>query len=77
MSYAKSNGIAEYTYLPHHKSFSEESSRTTRLSLGDRPVLAPERVASAPVEVTNDPLSYLIACSYSSASFGLVFFFCL
>ena len=42
-------------------------SLTTRLSLGDRPVLAPERVANAPLDVMKDPCSYLMACSYSSA----------
>jgi hypothetical protein len=60
--------LDEYAYLPHHKSSWEESSLTTRLSRGDRPVLAPERVARAPVEVMKDPFSYLIACSYSSSN---------
>ena len=55
------------THFPHHRSCSVVSSRTTRLSLGDRPVLAPERVARAPLDVMKEPCSYLIACSYSSA----------
>lgn len=53
--------------MPHQSSCAEASSLTMRLSLGDRPVLAPDSVASAPVDVMNDPFSYLIACSYSSA----------
>jgi hypothetical protein len=44
------------------------------LSLGERPVLAPDSVASAPVDVMNEPFSYLIACSYSSV-FVFVFVF--
>ena len=51
------------THFPHQSSFSVTSSLTTRLSLGERPVLAPDSVANAPVEVMNDPFSYLIACS--------------
>ena len=54
------------TYFPHHKSSFEVSSFTTRLSLGDRPVLAPDSVASAPVDVMYEPFSNLIACSYNS-----------
>jgi hypothetical protein len=52
--------------LPHQSSCAAASSLTTRLSLGERPVLAPDSVASAPVDVMNEPFSYLIACSYSS-----------
>lgn len=51
------------THFPHQRSFSVVSSLTTLLSLGDRPVFAPERVANAPVDVMNDPFSYFIACS--------------
>jgi hypothetical protein len=51
---------------PHHSSCAATLSLTTRLSLGDRPVLAPDSVASAPVDVMNEPFSYSIACSYSS-----------
>lgn len=51
------------TYFPHQRSSSVVSSLTTRLSLGERPVFAPERVASAPVDVMNDPFSYFMACS--------------
>jgi hypothetical protein len=54
------------TYFPHQSSLSVTSSLTTRLSLGERPVLAPESVANAPLDVTKDPFSYLIACSYNS-----------
>ena len=54
------------TYFPHQSSSSVVSSLTTRLSLGDRPVFAPDRVAKAPLAVINVPFSYLIACSYSS-----------
>ena len=54
------------THFPHQSSLSVFSSLTTRLSFGDRPVLAPERVASAPTEVKNEPFSYLMACSYNS-----------
>ena len=54
------------THLPHQSSCAAASSLTTRLSLGERPVLAPDSVASAPVDVMNEPFSYLIACSYSS-----------
>lgn len=57
----------EITHFPHQRSASVTSSFTTRLSLGDRPVLAPESVAKAPVAVMKDPFSYFIACSYSSA----------
>jgi len=39
------------------------SSLTTRLSLGDLPVFAPESVAKAPDDAMNEPFSYLIACS--------------
>ena len=56
------------TYFPHQSSDAVVSSLTTRLSLGDRPVLAPDNVANAPVDVTNDPFSYFIACSYNSAN---------
>lgn len=56
------------TYFPHQSSDAVVSSLTTRLSLGDRPVLAPDNVANAPFDVTNDPFSYFIACSYSSAN---------
>jgi hypothetical protein len=42
--------------------------------LGARPVLAPDSVASAPVDVMNEPLLHLIACSYSSVfGFDLIF----
>ena len=53
MSALKSRG----TYFPHHMSSFEVSSFTTRLSLGDRPVLAPDSVASAPVDVMYEPFS--------------------
>ena len=55
--------MVKNAYFPHQSSFSVALSLTTRLSLGDRPVLAPESVANAPLEVINDPFSYLIACS--------------
>lgn len=55
-----------WTYFPHQSSFAVVSSLTTRLSLGDRPVLAPESVAKAPLDVMNEPFSFWIACSYSS-----------
>lgn len=55
------------TYFPHQSSFSVVSSLTTRLSLGARPVFAPESVAKAPLDVMNDPCSYFMACSYNSA----------
>lgn len=42
---------------PHHMSFSELSSLTTRLSAGDRPVFAPEYAVSAPLEVIAVPVS--------------------
>ena len=40
---------------PHHTLASDVGSATTRLSFGDRPVLAPERTASAPVLVSDEP----------------------
>lgn len=58
---------SEETYFPHQSSSAIVSSLTTRLSLGERPVFAPDKVASAPVDVMNEPFSYFIACSYSSA----------
>ena len=36
---------------PHHTLSTLVDSSTMRLSLGERPVLAPDRTASAPVEV--------------------------
>ena len=60
-------GIIEARASPCIERERESHSRTTRLSLGDRPVLAPERVARAPLDVMKEPCSYLIACSYSSA----------
>ena len=42
---------------PHQTSLSEFSSRTMRLSDGDRPVFAPEYADSAPVDVMAEPVS--------------------
>lgn len=56
------------TYFPHQSSSVVVSSLTTRLSLGERPVLAPDRVAKAPLDVINDPCSYFMACSYNSVT---------
>lgn len=46
--------------------FSVSSSRTTRLSLGERPVFWPEVVARAPELTTCVPGSYLSACDGGS-----------
>ena len=48
---------------PHHTLASDVGSATTRLSFGDRPVLAPERTASAPVLVSDEPFSFCSAAS--------------
>lgn len=56
---------------PHQISFSESGSLTMRLSSGDRPVFAPEKVVNAPVEVMAEPVSYTNASSYSDATEGL------
>jgi hypothetical protein len=42
---------------PHHTSFSDVASFTTRLSEGERPVLAPEYALRAPDDVMADPVS--------------------
>lgn len=42
---------------PHQTSFSDDSSLTTRLSSGDRPVLEPEYAVKAPEEVMAEPVS--------------------
>ena len=51
---------------PHHTLSSDWGSTTTRLSLGERPVLAPERTDRAPVEVRNVPCSRRSAASMST-----------
>lgn len=42
---------------PHQMLFLELSSSTTRLSEGERPVLAPEYAERAPVDVMAEPVS--------------------
>jgi hypothetical protein len=64
------SGAEQSTHLPHHSSFAAASSLTTRLSLGERPVLAPDSVASAPVDVMKEAILHLTACSYSSVLWG-------
>src|SRR5204863_5752959 len=51
---------------PHHTSPRESASSTMRLSLGLRPVLAPDRDTSAPDELIRPP-SCSTASSYSRA----------
>ena len=46
---------------PHQILSVEVSSSTIRLSLGDRPVFAPEEVAMAPALVIADPVSLILA----------------
>jgi hypothetical protein len=46
----------------HQTLASDSASRTTRLSLGVRPVLAPDSVASAPLDTKWLPGSYASAC---------------
>jgi len=48
---------------PHQMSFSELGSCTTRLSDGERPVLAPEYADRAPEDVIAEPVSYTRASS--------------
>lgn len=51
------SGVMALLTGPHQTSFSEDSSLTTRLSEGDRPVFAPEYAVRAPLDVTAEPLS--------------------
>ncbi len=54
----------------HQISFSVLGSRTTRLSLGERPVLAPDSVASAPELTRCVPGSYCRACAHGRGTHG-------
>lgn len=51
------SGVMGLLTGPHHTSFSEVSSLTIRLSVGDRPVFAPEYAERAPDDMTADPVS--------------------
>lgn len=51
----------------HQMSASVSGSRTTRLSLGVRPVLAPDSVASAPLDTRWLPGSYSSACTFTTS----------
>ena len=53
----RTSGVMGLLTGPHHISFSELSSLTTRLSDGERPVLAPEYADRAPDEVMAEPVS--------------------
>jgi hypothetical protein len=55
MGYKLTSGVIGLLTGPHQTSLSDPGSFTTRLSKGDRPVLAPEYADKAPVEVIAVP----------------------